>query len=194
MITEDQLEQLALQWFQDTGWTYISGPDLAPEGGTPERADFRVVVLRGRLATAVQRLNPKLPPTAVDEVVHVVTTPAHPSLARNNHAFHRLLMDGVKVEFTNASGEKDADHAQLIDFQNPANNDFLVVNQFTVTGTKKPRRPDIVVFVNGLPLGIIELKKSGGQETPTIWKAYKQLQTYKDEIFRPPDLQRGRWW
>ena len=90
-------------------------------------------------------------------------------------------MDGVKVEFTNASGKKDADHAQLIDFQNPANNDFLVVNQFTVTGTKKPRRPDIVVFVNGLPLGIIELKNPADKNAD-IWKAYNQLQTYKDEI------------
>ena len=181
MITEDQLEHLALGWFQDTGWTYVSGPDIAPEGAVPERADFRAVVLRTRLTAAVQRLNPKLPPSAVEEVVHVVMTLDHPSLVQNNRAFHRLLMDGVKVEFTNASGEKDADHAQLLDFQNPANNDFLVVNQFTVTGTKKLRRPDIVVFVNGLPLGIIELKNPADKNAD-IWKAYKQLQTYKDEI------------
>ena len=181
MITEDQLEQLAIQWFQDTGWNYANGADLAPEGATPERADFRTVVLKGRLAAAVRQLNPKLPPAAVEEAVHVVTTPAETSLPRNNRAFYRLLMDGVKVEFTNAQGEKETDHAQLIDFQNPAKNDFLVVNQFTVTGTKKPRRPDLVAFVNGLPLGIIELKNPA-HTNADVWKAYQQLQTYKDEI------------
>ena len=181
MITEDQLEQLAIRWFQDTGWSYANGADLAPEGATPERADFRTVVLKARLAAAVQRLNPKLPPAAVEEVVHVVTTPTETSLPRNNRAFHRLLMDGVKVEFTNAQGEKETDHAQLVDFARTANNDFLVVNQFTVTGTKKPRRPDLVAFVNGLPLGIIELKNPADTNAD-VWKAYQQFQTYKDEI------------
>jgi type I restriction enzyme R subunit len=181
MITEDQLEQLAIQWFQDTGWSYTNGADLAPEGVTPERADFRTVVLKARLAAAVQRLNPQLPPAAVEEVVHVVTTPTETSLARKNRAFHRLLMDGVKVEFTNARGEKETDHAQLVDFQNWKNNDFLVVNQFTVTGTKKPRRPDLVVFVNGLPLGIVELKNPADANAD-VWKAWQQLQTYKEEI------------
>ena len=166
------------------------------------------MVLKARLAAAVRRLNPKLPPAAVEEVVHVVTTPTETSLPRNNRAFdsfaaaqsgyrpalravglarrpggsaHRLVMDGVKVEFTNAHGEKETDHAQLVDFQNPANNDFLVVDQFTVTGTKKPRRPDLVAFVNGLPLGIIELKNPADTNAD-VWKAYQQLQTYKDEI------------
>ena len=184
MITEDQLEQLALQWFQDTGWSHANGADLAPEGATPERADFRTVILKARLGAAVQRLNPRLPPAAVEEAVHVVTTPAETGLPRNNRAFHRLLMDGVKVEFTNARGEKETDHAQLVDFQNPGNNDFLVVNQFTVTGTKKPRRPDLVAFVNGLPLGIVELKNPADANAD-VWKAWQQLQTYKDEI---PDL------
>jgi len=181
MINEDQLERLAIQWFQDTGWSYANGADLAPEGATPERADFRTVVLKARLAAAAQRLNPKLPPSAVEEMVHVVTTPTETSLPRNNRAFHRLLMDGVKVEFTNAQGEKETDHAQLVDFQNPGNNDFLVVNQFTVTGTKKPRRPDLVTFVNGLPLGIVELKNPADKNAD-VWKAYQQLQTYKEEI------------
>jgi len=181
MITEDQLEQQALQWFQETGWSYVNGADIAPEAPSSERVDFRAVVLKGRLAVAVARLNPKLPASAVEEVVHLVTTRTHPSLAQNNRAFHRLLMDGVKIEFTNAAGEKETDHAQLIDFHNSDNNDFLVVNQFTVTGTKKPRRPDIVVFINGLPLSVIELKNPA-DETADIWQAYDQLQTYKDEI------------
>ena len=128
MITEDQLEQLAIQWFQDTGWNYVNGKVISPEGEAPEREDFRTVVLKGRLADAVSRLNPKLPPEAVAEVVHVALTPEHPSLVQNNRAFHRLLIQGVKVEFTNAAGEKEVDHAQLIDFQHPERNDFLVVN------------------------------------------------------------------
>lgn len=184
MITEDQLEQDAIQWFQDTGWSFINGTDLAPEGATPERVDFRAVTLNKRLSDAVRRLNPKLPTAAVEEVVHVVTTPKETSLPQNNRAFHRLLMDGVKIEFTNARGDKETDHAQLVDFQSPTNNDFLAVNQFTVTGTKKPRRPDLVAFVNGLPLGIIELKNPADTNAD-VWKAYNQLQTYKDEI---PDL------
>lgn len=149
MITEEHLEQLAIQWFRDTGWTYASGAQLAPESPASERIGFRAAVLRARLVAPVQRLNPKLPSAAVEEVLHIVVTPTEASLPRNNRALHRLLMGGVKVEFTNARGEKDIDHAQLIDFQNPGRNDFLVVNQFTVNGTKQPRRPDLVAFVNG---------------------------------------------
>ena len=181
MITEDQLEHQALQWFQATGWNYVAGTTLAPEGDAPERADFRTVILKERLAAAIHRLNRNLPASAVEEVVHVVTTPDHPSLVQKNRAFHRLLTDGVKAEFTNAAGQKETDHAQLIDFHNPEKNDFLVVNQFTVTGAKRARRPDIVVFINGLPLSVIELKNPA-DETADIWQAYDQLQTYKDEI------------
>lgn len=158
MITEEQLEQLALQWFQETGWNYASGIDLAPEGAMSERVDFRAVVLKARLAAAVQRLNPQLMLSAVEEVVHMITTPTETSLTGKNRASHRLLIGGVKVEFTNAQGDKETDHAQLIDFKNLARKDFLVVSRFTVTGTKKPRRPDLVIFGNGLPLRIVELK------------------------------------
>ena len=194
MITEDQLEQLAIQWFQDTGWNYVHGAVIAPEAepssqpsptgrrrNTAEREDYRAVVLKGRLAEAVRRLNPKLPESAVEEVVHVVTKPEHPSLVQNNRAFHRYLMDGVLVEFTNAQGEKEADHAQLVDFTWASRNDFLVVNQFTITGTKKPRRPDLVCFVNGLPLGLIELNNPADKQAD-VWKAFDQLQTYQAEI------------
>jgi type I restriction enzyme R subunit len=181
MFTEDQLEQLSAEWFQDTGWSYAAGVDLAPDGSSSEREDFRTVVLKARLATAVLRLNPWLPPSTVEDVVHAVTTRMETSLERRNRAFHRLLIDGVKVEFTNAESMKETDHAELVDFQNPGNNDFVVVNQFTVTGTKKPRRPDLVIFVNGMPLGIIELKNPADANAD-IWKAYQQLQTYKEEI------------
>jgi type I restriction enzyme R subunit len=181
MITEDQLEQLALHWFQEAGWDYLPGPGIAPDGPAPERADYRAIVLRGRLAAAVRRLNPRLPSAAVEEVVHLVAKPDHPSLIQSNHAFHKLLTDGVKIEFTNAKGHKETDHAQLIDFREPANNDFLVVNQFTIAGTKRARRPDLVLFVNGLPLAIVELKNPADLNAD-VWEAFGQLQTYKDEI------------
>jgi type I restriction enzyme, R subunit len=181
MIDENQLEQLAIQWFRDTGWSYAHGPEIAPEGSAPERADFREVVLRSRLAEAVARLNPAFPTATVDEVVNFVSKPEQPSLAQNNYNFHRLIIEGVAVNFTNSAGEADSDQARLVDFQEPKNNDFLVVNQFTVSGSKQPRRPDMVVFVNGLPLAVIELKNPA-DENADIWKAYDQLQTYKDEI------------
>ncbi|HEY5704159.1 MAG TPA: type I restriction endonuclease [Terrimicrobiaceae bacterium] len=147
VANDHRRNQLAIQWVQDTGWSYANGADLAPEGVTPERADFRTVVVKARLASALQRLNPRLSSAAVEEVVHVVMTPTETNLPRINRAFDRLLMDGVKVEFPNAQGEKETDYAQLIDFQNPAKNDFLVVNQFTGTGMKKPRRPDLAIFI-----------------------------------------------
>jgi len=181
MITEDQLEQQAIQWFQDIGWAYARGPDISPEGVAEERADFREVVLRGRLAEAVANLNPNLPEAAVEEVVQIVTKTEAPVLVQGNRGFHRLLLNGVPVDFTNAQGEADSDHARLIDFNNIDNNDYLVVNQFTVTGTKQPRRPDLVVFVNGLPLAVVELKNPADENTD-VWLAYDQLQTYKDEI------------
>ena len=180
-ITEAQLEQLCLQWFQDTGWSYAYGPDIASEGDSPERADYRTaVVLKNRLSQAVQRINPHLPPSVFETVVHLVMTPDHPILIQNNRSFHRLLMEGVPVEFSR-DDKQEADHAQLIDFAHPENNDFLVVNQFAVSGTKIPRRPDIVVFINGLPLAVIELKNPR-DENADVWTAYGQLQTYKDEI------------
>ncbi|MEM6468307.1 MAG: type I restriction endonuclease subunit R, partial [Planctomycetota bacterium] len=180
MITEDQLEQLSLDWFRETGWEYANGVDISPDGDDPERDDYRVVVLKDRLAEAVARLNPDLPQSAVDDVVHVVANPDHPSLEQNNRALHRLYTGGVKVEYSTDDG-KETIYAQIIDFQNPASNDLLVVNQFSVAGTKQARRPDIVVFVNGLPLAVVELK-SPADESADVWKAYSQLQTYKDEI------------
>ena len=181
MINEDQLEQLAIQWFQDTGWSYAHGPDIAPESAAPERSDFREVILKDRLSSAIARLSPNLSPAAVEEVVQLATKLPEPSVAQNNRAFHRLLISGVPIDFANAEGEADNDQARLIDFQNPANNDLLVVNQFTITGTKQPRRPDLVAFINGLPIAVVELKNPA-DENADIWKAYDQLQTYKDEI------------
>ncbi|MEL7070133.1 MAG: type I restriction endonuclease subunit R [Cyanobacteria bacterium J06581_3] len=181
MITEAQLENLCIQWFQETGWQYIHGPDLAPDGPTPDRTDHRDVTLNHRLTAVLTRINPQLPSDAIEAAVQTVTKPNRLSLLANNQAFHQLILKGVPVTFTKANGSKATDHAQLIDFHNPDNNDFLIVNQFTITGAKKPRRPDIIVFINGLPLAVLELKNPA-DETADIWKAYSQLQTYKNEI------------
>lgn len=156
MIKEDQLEQLAIQWFRDTGWSHVPGKGIAPDSNAPERGDYREVVLKPRLIDAIQRLNPQLPPDAVEEVAQRATKLPEPSLVQNNRAFHRLLANGVPIDCADAQGEPVHDQARLVDFQDPASNDFRLANQFTVT--KRPRRPNLVGFVNGLPLFNIELK------------------------------------
>ena len=180
MITEDQLEQLALTWFQDGGWSVAHGPDIAPDGTAPERTSYNEVVLKGRLLAALRRINPQLPPEALEAAAHTATSPVHPTLVRNNQQFQRHLIDGVPVDWNTDKGKKH-DHARLIDFDDLGKNDFLVVNQFTISGTKQPRRPDLILFVNGLPLGVIELKNPA-DENAEIWDAYTQLQTYKEQI------------
>ncbi|MDY0213807.1 MAG: type I restriction endonuclease subunit R, partial [Desulfuromonadaceae bacterium] len=192
MITEDQLEQLCLDWFRAGGYEYAYGPDIAFDGDTPERRDYQQTVLTGRLLTALQQINPHIPFDALEEAALAVTKPESPVLLHNNRAFHKLLLEGVPVEYRPSplaplpEGEGDlvCDHVQLIDFHNIERNQFLVVSQFTVQGAKQLRRPDIVVFINGLPIAVIELKNPADINAD-IWKAYAQLQTYKDEI---PDL------
>lgn len=180
MIKEDQLEQLALAWFQDAGWEYRHGPDLAPDGDTPEREDYRHVLLPGRLREALRQLNPGMPDAVLDEVQHRIAKPGHPSLILNNRAFHEALLDGVPVE-VEIGGVKRGDRVRLIDFERPEQNRFLVVNQFTVQGTRQPRRPDLVCFINGLPVSVIELKNPAAEQAD-IWSAFNQLETYKTEI------------
>ena len=181
MLNEQQLEDLCIGWFQQTGWQFAHGPDIAPEGDRPERADFRQVVLRERLLAALARINPQIPAAALEQAAHTLQTVSEPMLVVRNRAVHRLLLGGVDVSFAKADSEgKTSDLVSLIDFAQPSNNEFLVVNQFTVAGTKQPRRPDLVVFVNGLPLAVIELKNPANEQTD-IWDAFNQLQTYKDE-------------
>jgi type I restriction enzyme, R subunit len=179
-MTEDQLEQLALTWFQDTGWEYRRGPALAPDGETPERADYREVLLPGRMREALQRLNPDVPEGVLDEVLHRVQTLHEPSLVQSNRRFHEALIDGLPVE-VEQDGTKRGDRVRLIDFEHPQANRFLVVNQLTVQGSKQPRRPDLVCFINGLPIAVIELKNTAAQQAD-IWSAFNQLHAYKAEI------------
>lgn len=180
MITEDQLEQLCLEWFQSIGYGYICGYAIAPDGENPERSDYRQIVLHDRLISRLQLINPHIPLATLEQVALQVAKPETPILIKNNKAFHRLLLEGVKVEYKDKD-ESKTDYVQLVDFTNVANNQFLVVNQFTITGSKGNRRPDVIVFINGLPLAVLELKNPADQSAD-IWSAYQQLQTYKDEI------------
>ncbi|MER1969055.1 type I restriction endonuclease subunit R [Castellaniella sp. GW247-6E4] len=180
MITEQQLEDLCIEWFGSLGWTYIQGPDIAPDGDQPARSDYRQAILRERLLVALTRINPHIPAAALEQAAHELLTVSEPQLVARNHRAHRLLLSGIPVEFS-VGEEKRRDLVNLIDFAEPRNNDFLLVSQFTVIGTKQPRRPDLVAFVNGLPLAVIELKNPANEQTD-IWDAFNQIQTYKEEI------------
>lgn len=180
MITEDKLEQICLEWFREGGYEYAFGPDIAHDGETPERIDYRQVVLADRLLSAMQKINPHILLTVLEEAALNVSKPESPVLIHNNRAFHRLLLEGVPVEYSDGD-DTLSDHAQVIDFNNFRNNQFLVVNQFTIQGSRMNRRPDVVVFVNGLPIAVIELKNPSNEQTD-VWDAFNQLQTYKEEI------------
>lgn len=180
MITEDQLEQLCLGWFSDSGYDVLYGPDISQDGDTLERKDYRQVILTERLLDSLAQINPHIPQSKLEEVAYTVANPEHPVLIQNNRRFHDLLLNGVPVEYTE-DDQKKADHVQLIDFSDPDKNAFLVVNQYTVSGTKQHRRPDVVVFINGLPIAVIELKNPADEEAD-VWDAFNQLQTYKEEI------------
>ncbi|MFB2828682.1 type I restriction endonuclease subunit R [Aeromonas jandaei] len=180
MLNEQQLEELCLVWFLETGWRCAHGPDIAPDSSAPERTDYRQVVLRERLMKALTRINPHMPPSALEQAAHTLLSVSEPQMVVRNRSVHRLLLSGVMVEFA-VGDEKKTDLVHFIDFTQPSNNDFLVVNQFTITGTKQPRRPDVIAFVNGLPLAVIELKNPTNEQAD-VWDAFNQLQTYKDEI------------
>ncbi|MCK7647385.1 type I restriction endonuclease subunit R [Shewanella sp. JNE10-2] len=185
MITEDQLEQACISWFTDQGYLYKNGYDIAPDGDSPERDDYHQVVLKQRLLNQLAIINPELPIEALNDVVNIVSSPETPILIKNNRVFHKFVIEGVPVEYTaveDGESKTKHTHAQLMDFTTPDNNEFLIVNQFTITGTKGNRRPDVIVFINGLPIAVIELKNPA-DEHADIWNAYNQLQTYKDEIF-----------
>ena len=180
-FNESTVEDAALTWFGELGYAVAHGPHLAPGEPAAERESFGGVVLVGRLREAIQRLNPAIPEDAREDAMRKVLRLATPSVTQTNRAFHKMLRDGVEVEYPRPDGTVAGDHVLLVDFQSVAANDWLVVNQYTVIEGQNNRRPDIVVFVNGLPLGLIELKNAADEDA-TIWTAYDQLRTYKAEI------------
>lgn len=180
-LNESTVEDAALSWFNELGYALGHGLHLAPGEPETERAAFDDVILAGRLRDAIRRLNPNIPDEAREDALRKIQRIASPSLAQTNREFQRLLRNGVSVEYKRPDGSIAGDHVRLINFANVDANDWLAVNQFTVIEGQHNRRPDIVVFVNGLPLGLIELKNAADEDT-TIWSAYKQVQTYKAQI------------
>ena len=180
-ITEAVVEAAALAWLADLGWSVAHGPDIAPETPNAERDDYGEVVLERRLRDALAELNPTLPSDALDDTYRKLTRPEGSTLEARNREFHRMLVKGVEIEYREAGGQVRGDLVRVIDFDEAANNDLLAVNQFTVSENRNTRRPDVVLFINGLPLGVIELKNPTDEDA-TIWSAWQQLQTYKSEL------------
>ncbi|MBP8168790.1 MAG: type I restriction endonuclease subunit R [Azonexus sp.] len=182
-MTEDQLEQETLGWLAEAGYTALYGPDIACDGSQPERANYQQVVLVERLRAAADRLNPSISAAAREDAVKQVLDLGIPALLSANRHFHKLLVGGVPVEFQK-DGETRGDFVRLIDWAEPQRNEWLAINQFSIKGNHHTRRPDIILFVNGLPLVLLELKNPA-DEKADIWKAYDQIQTYKEQI---PDV------
>ena len=180
-LSESTVEAIALDWLVSLGWTVLSGPDIAPETPGAERTDYGEVVLQGRLRSALARLNPDLPTNALEDAYRRLTRPAGVTLEARNRDFHRMVVAGVTVEHVDTDGRVCGAQVRVIDFDEPDANDWLAVNQFTVVENKHERRPDIVLFVNGLPLAVVELKNPVDEDA-TVWSAFQQLQTYKAEI------------
>jgi len=180
-VTESVVEQAALAWLESTGWQVANGADIAPGEPAAEREHYGQITLDRRLRDALDRLNPALPPDALDDAFRKLLRPDGADLIQQNRALHRLLMDGVTVEYRDGDGAIRGGQARVIDFDRPEENDWLAVNQFSVTEARNTRRPDVVLFVNGLPLAVIELKNAAG-ENATIWNAFQQLQTYQAEV------------
>jgi type I restriction enzyme, R subunit len=181
MLTESTVESACLDWFTELGFNILHGPDIAPGEILSERADYRDVILHERFRSSLIRINPLIPNDAIEDAIRKILHPESPSLVINNHSFHQYLVNGIPVEYVNSEGRNVSDFVNLIDFKEPNNNDWLAVNQFTVIENNHNRRPDIVIFINGLPLAVIELKNPA-DENADIWSAYNQFQTYKQEI------------
>src|SRR5712692_2334808 len=195
MVTESVVEEATLSWFSELGYSVLHGPDIAPGEPTAKRASYADVVLVDRLRSALGKINPTIPSDAREEAVRKITLSETPSLFENNRRFHTLLTDGVDVEYRADDGRGVHDKVWLVDFAKPGKNDWLIVSQFTVIDnagaaraqhaaplhSSSHRRPDVVVFINGLPLGVIELKHPA-DENATIKGAFNQLQTYKNDI------------
>lgn len=179
-LMESDIEQLAIERLEAKRWNYLYGPDIAPDGETPMRTSLDEVVLKEVLAKAVKRLNPTLTEDVRDEAIKTVLRIASPDTLANNEAFHRLLTEGVPVSIYQ-DGMERGERVWLVDFEDPWNNEFTVVNQFTIIENGHNRRPDVLLFVNGLPLVIIELKNAA-DENATIESAYRQIETYKQQI------------
>lgn len=179
-ITESVIEDFVIELLKSQGYRYVSGPDIAPDGVKPERRSYEDVLLFDRLRKAIERINPYIPAEAREDAIKQIQQSNAPDLIANNETFHRMLTEGINVSYRK-DGIERGDLVWLIDFNNPENNDFLVVNQFTVIENNVNKRPDMIIFVNGLPLVVIELKNPA-DENATLKSAFDQIQTYKQAI------------
>jgi type I restriction enzyme R subunit len=179
-VNESQLENLCLDWFSENGWEVVHGIDIAPDSSNPLRKDYKQILIEADLQAAFERLNPHLPASCFEQVWQKLSKPESLDLVINNRAFHRMLLEGVPVTYKKQD-DWVHDHAFLVDFNHVHQNRFVAINQFTILGTKQPRRPDIICFINGIPFAVLELK-SPTDENADIWDAFNQLQTYKEEI------------
>lgn len=180
-FTESVIEQAALSWLERLGYQVFSGLEIAPGELAAERENYGQVILEQRVHQALQRLNPAVPSDAMEEAFRKLIRPDSPSLVASNHVIHKYLVEGVPVEYQRADGSIGGDLVRVLDYDEPENNEFLAVNQFTVVENQHERRPDVVLFINGLPLAVMELKNAA-TENATIWTAFNQLQTYKIQI------------
>ncbi|MGP2360867.1 type I restriction endonuclease subunit R [Acinetobacter junii] len=179
-MNEITLELNCLAWFEQTGWNVLNSSELSPDSSNPLRKDYKQVLIESDLHAAFERLNPHLPASCFEQVLQKLNQPESLDLVTNNRAFHRMLLEGVPVTYKKQD-DWVHDHAFLVDFNHMQQNRFVAVNQFTILGTKQPRRPDIICFINGIPFAVLELK-SPTDENADIWDAFNQLQTYKEEI------------
>jgi len=179
-MTEDQLEQETLVWLNEVGYTHLYGPEIASDGMSPERDDYRQVILPVRLRKAIDRLNPQIPPSAREDAYKQVLDLRTPILLSANRLFHKLLVGGVPVQYQK-DGETRGDFGRLVDWVDKESYEWVAVSQFSIRGPKHTRRPDIILFVNGLPLVLLELKNPADLNAD-VWKAYDQIQTYKEQI------------
>ena len=178
---ESDVEEATLQWFEELGYSIGFGPDISSEGDYPERVGYEEVVLNERLKEALFRLNKHLSKNVIEDAFREITIPKQVSLIENNHTFHKMITDGVSVRYHNKSKELVYDTVRIFDFENPENNDFFAVNQFTVIENRVEKRPDVVIFVNGLPLVVFELKTASDDEV-TLKHAYRQIKNYQSKI------------
>lgn len=179
-LTEFKIEEFAIGLLQSEGYRYLYGPDIAPDGPNAQRASFEDVVLINSLRESVYKINHTLPKDVCDEAINQVLRIASPDLLANNETFHRMMTEGISVS-VHKDGAERGELVWLVDFENPYNNDFVAINQFTVIENGHNKRPDIVLFVNGLPLVVIELKNAA-DENATIQSAFRQIETYKNTI------------
>jgi type I restriction enzyme R subunit len=183
IYNEETVELAALDWLQQLGFEYLYGPDIAPGVPGAERESYQEVLLVGRLKAALERLNPGASTEGKAEALRLLTQPSLGTSMLTNRAMHRLITQGVQVELPDGLGGVRAEHLQVLDFRTPGNNALLAVNQFTVVEGQVERRPDVVLFINGLPLVILEFKNTK-DASATIEKAYTQLQTYQKQLTR----------